>query len=62
MTLWESRDAIGGFVRTGAHRIAMGKGARLANEIRTFTMNSEIMLPWKEAVTRLKNEGRTIKY
>jgi hypothetical protein len=62
MTLWESREGIDSFVRTGAHRIAMGKGAKLATEIRTFAMNSETMLPWKEALMRLKTDGRIIRY
>lgn len=62
MTLWESQAAIDGFVRAGAHALAMGKGARLATEIRTLSLKSSTMLPWKKAVALLKAEGRVIKF
>jgi len=62
MTLWESQPAINSFVRAGAHKLAMTQGPKIASEVRTLTLNSPTMLPWKVAIERLKKEGRIISF
>ena len=62
MTLWKSRAALAGFVREGAHGKAMSKGPKLATEVKILTIGSSSMVTWKEAIARIKVEGRVIKF
>lgn len=62
MTLWESQAAVDSFVRVGAHRVAMGKSAKLATEIKTLKLESATLLPWNEAVARFKRDGRILTF
>jgi len=62
MTLWENEEDMKAFATSGAHREAMQKGANIASEIRTLTINSEQLLDWKTAKEMLLKQGRSVKY
>ena len=62
MTLWESLEDMKIFARKGAHLDAMKVSGKIAKEIRTLTMESPILLSWKEAKQKVKSEGKIMQY
>ena len=62
MTLWESEEDLKAFAASGAHLEAMKKGASIAREIRTLTIDGEQLPDWKTAKELLKKEGKGIMY
>lgn len=62
MTLWKSEEALKAFAMSGAHREAMQKGADIASEIRTLTVDAEQLPDWKTAKQMLLQQGHLIEY
>ena len=62
MTLWESTEVMKTFARSGSHLEAMKSSSKLAEEIRTLTLDSSTMMKWKEAKEKLRSSGKIIKY
>lgn len=49
MTLWNNEDELKAFAKSGAHLDAMKKSKTIAKEIRTITIDTEVLPSWKEA-------------
>jgi len=62
MTLWKNEEDLKTFAASGAHREAMQKGANIAREIRTLTLDAEQLPDWKTAKTMLHQQGKTVQY
>ena len=62
MTLWESEEDLKAFAASGAHLEAMKKGASIAREIRTLTIDATELPDWKTAKKMLEKEGKSITY
>jgi hypothetical protein len=54
MTLWNTKEELQAFARSGAHSQAMGQSAEIAKEIRTYTYQADRLPDWKEAKILLK--------
>lgn len=61
MTLWDNEQDIQDFVRSGAHLDAMKISGQMAKEIRTITVEADVLPTWREAKELLK-QGKVIKY
>ena len=61
MTLWDSEEDLRAFAMSGSHLEAMKIAAKMANEIRTITIDAEKFPSWKEAKELLIN-GKSFKY
>jgi len=61
MTLWNSEKELQAFSESGAHLTAMKASKELAQEIRTITIDAEVLPDWKTA-KQLLEQGRVIKY
>lgn len=62
MTLWDSKESLTAFARSGAHLTAMKLSASLAKEIYTLTIETDSLPNWKEAKERLLKEGKLLKF
>jgi hypothetical protein len=62
MTLWQDEQSMNDFARSGAHLVAMKNSAKFAKEIKVLTIDSEVLLPWKEAKNLLENSKNVLKY
>jgi hypothetical protein len=49
MTLWEKEEDINSFYRSGTHLQAMKQSPNFSNNLSSRRVNSNTMLPWKEA-------------
>jgi len=49
MTLWEKEEDINSFYRSGTHLQAMKQSPNFSNNLSSKRVNSNTMLPWKEA-------------
>ncbi len=61
MTLWKDERDMILFASSGAHLESMKKSKTIANEIRTFTYDSESLPSWNEAIMLLQ-KGKVIKF
>lgn len=59
---WEHENAMKEFARTGAHLEAMKNSASLAEEIRTYTYQTDHLPSWKEAKVLLGEKGKVLSY
>jgi hypothetical protein len=50
------------FARSGAHLEAMKKSALLAEEIRTYTYETDLLPTWQDAKVLLLNKGKVLRY
>lgn len=55
MTLWKTEEEMKEFSKSGAHLEAMKKTKQIAKEIRTITIDTDVLPSWKEAKKLLKN-------
>jgi hypothetical protein len=62
MTLWKTEGDLKNFAKSGKHFESMKKGAQIAKEIRTLTMDATKLPNWKEAKAVLNEKGRIIRY
>lgn len=53
MTVWNSKEDMKAFARSGAHLDAMKKSTIISREIRTLTIDAPSIPKWKEAKERL---------
>ncbi len=60
MTLWNSEEDLKAFAASGAHLEAMQKGANIATEIRTLTIDAEQLPNWKTAKKMLAEQGKAV--
>ncbi|MFD2203336.1 DUF3291 domain-containing protein [Shivajiella indica] len=55
MTLWNSEEELKKFSKSGAHLEAMKNTKKIAKEIRTITIDTEVLPSWEEAKRLLEN-------
>ena len=61
MTLWNNEQELKDFARSGAHLEAMKTSHTIAKEIRTITIDAEVLPNWKEA-KKLLEKAMSILY
>ena len=61
MTLWNNESELKEFAKSGAHLDAMKKSKEIAKEIRTITVDTDILPSWEEAKKLLEN-AKVFKY
>ena len=61
MTLWETEHDLKEFARSGSHLEAMKNSRQIAKEIRTLTIDAEVLPNWKEAKKMLEG-GKVITF
>jgi hypothetical protein len=61
MTLWNNKEEMQEFARSGAHLEAMKYSKNIAKEIRSITIDAEELPNWKVA-KKLLEGGKVIKY
>lgn len=59
---WASQNDLIQFAKSANHLEAMKKSAKLAHKIHTLTYESETIPEWSEAKSRLKIEGKMLKW
>ncbi|MDI1234465.1 MAG: DUF3291 domain-containing protein [bacterium] len=62
MSLWENKEDMQSFARSGAHMEAMKLSAQLAKEIRTLTITVDALPNWNKAIELLRTEGKILTY
>ena len=62
MTLWNNVEELKNFARSGAHLDAMKKGAKIAREIRTLTIDADKLPDWTEAKLLLVTQGKALRF
>lgn len=62
LSVWETKEALEQFARTGAHLAAMKQSRQLATEINTYTFESTQIPDWKEAKQALLKNGRRLTF
>jgi len=62
MSLWNNEEEMRQYARSGAHLDSMKQSGKVAQTIRTLTIDRSEMPAWPEARTLLKAEGRVIQY
>jgi hypothetical protein len=61
MTLWRSEEELKKFATSGAHLQAMKESYKIAKEIRTITIDAEVLPKWKDAKELLK-QGKVLQF
>ena len=61
MTLWNNETELKEFAASGAHLEAMKKSQQIAKEIRTITLDAEVLPSWDEAKKLLEN-AKVLRY
>ena len=61
MTLWKNESELKEFAASGAHLEAMKKSQQIAKEIRTITLDAEVLPSWDEAKKLLEN-AKVLRY
>lgn len=61
MTLWNNETELKEFAASGAHFDAMKKSQQIAKEIRTITLDAEVLPSWDEAKKLLEN-AKVLRY
>ncbi len=62
ISAWATKEQMHKFARSGAHLEAMKQSADIAKEIRTLTIEADVVPNWIEAKRRLKEEGKVLKF
>ncbi len=62
MTMWDDEAAMKRFAYSGAHLESMKSTARLGSQFSSVTFEASQLPPWKEAIAKLKAEGRVVNY
>ena len=60
LSAWEMEENLKQFAREGAHLDAMKKSSAIANEIRTYTYQSDQTPDWAEAKQLLSEKGKVL--
>lgn len=61
MTLWNSEKELKDFAESGAHLQAMKRSSQIAKEIRTITIDTDVLPDWKKA-KKLLEDGKVFRY
>lgn len=61
MTLWNTEEELKEFARSGAHLEAMKNSGKIAKEIRTITIDAEVLPNWS-AAKKLLEGGKVWKF
>lgn len=59
---WQDETAMKEFARSGAHLEAMKNSASLAEEIRTYTFETDHLPDWTQVKTLLAEKGKALHY
>ena len=62
MSLWNNKEDMQTFARSGAHLEAMKQSAKLAKIIKTLSIESATLPDWKTAKQRIHKEGKSLTY
>lgn len=62
MSLWDNKEDMQAFARSGAHLESMKKTAQLASELMTLTIETDGLPDWTSAKKRLREEGKLLKF
>ncbi len=62
MSLWENKEDMQAFARSGAHLESMKKTADLAKRLVTLSIETDTLPDWKTAKARLNNEGKVLNF
>lgn len=62
LSVWEDKESLKKFARSGAHLEAMKKSGELATEIRTYSYQGDKIPSWKEAEAMLREKGKVFRY
>jgi len=62
MSLWNNKEDMQAFARSGAHLEAMKQSAKLAKEIKTLSIETDALPDWKTAKEKIQGEGKSLKY
>lgn len=62
MTLWNSKEDLQDFARSGAHLDSMKQSKQIASEINTLTLEAEKLPSWEEAKRLLSAEGKLLRF
>ena len=62
MTLWNNETELHDFARSGAHLAAMKTSKNIAQEIRTFTYETDSLPNWKEAKALLQEKAKVMTF
>jgi heme-degrading monooxygenase HmoA len=61
MTLWNSEEELRAFSNSGPHLEAMKRSKEMAKEIRTITIDADVLPSWREA-KKLLEKAKVIKF
>ena len=62
MTLWSDEKEMQDFVKSGAHLEAMKTSAEIASEIRVITIDSDVLISWKEGKDLLEKTPNVMRF
>jgi hypothetical protein len=62
LSIWDSDAAMKQFARAGAHLEAMKQSAKLSQEIRTYSFETDAIPDWKAAKQLLREKGKVMKF
>jgi hypothetical protein len=62
MSLWNNKEDMQTFARSGAHLEAMKQSAKLAKFIKTLSVQSDTLPDWKTAKQSIQKEGKLLTY
>lgn len=61
MTLWNNEAELKEFAKSGAHLEAMKRSSQIAKEIRTITIDTDVLPDWEKA-KKLLEGGKVFKF
>ena len=61
MTLWNNEEELKAFAHSGAHLDAMKLSRQIAKEIRTITIETDVLPSWKEG-QQLLEKAKVLKF
>lgn len=62
MSLWNNREDMQNYARTGHHKNSMAKSGKFAKVIRTYTLERDEFPSWPEAKSMLIEKGKALHF
>ncbi len=62
LSLWNNKEDMQAFARSGAHLEAMKQSAKLSNKIITLSIEANALPDWETAKKRLRAEGKILTF
>ena len=62
LSIWETKEDVKNFSKSGAHLEAMKESKAIATEIGIYTYDTDKIPNWNEAKELVKEKGRVLKY